>query len=204
MFTNLPQDVITNTFHFSELTVVGLEPAADALTPKLADFYEAVYNGSLGMASYMQPTLAQVHWYDLNQPEPRIPYTLPLGASIPVSASSLPTEVAAVLSFQGDPAPGVPQARRRGRIYLGAVNHNALASSSVSAFPIWSTAWVAGIVNGANTHLLNAGVTGMRWSVWSTVDQAPTYVTNGWCDNSPDTQRRRSVDPTVRTVFPVT
>lgn len=203
MFTNLPTDVMTNTFHWTELTPMGLEAAADAATPKLADFYEAVYAGSLAMASYMQPANAIVNWYDLSQPAPRAPYTLPLGSTVTEAASNMPTEVACVLSFQGDPVSGVPQSRRRGRIYLGGLNHGAIAQGDASLFPQFTTAFTAGVANGASTHLLGAGITGLRWSVWSPTTNTAVEITNGWVDNSPDTQRRRSVDPTVRRLWPV-
>lgn len=202
MFTNLPEDVITNTFHYSELTPMGLAAAAAAATPKLADFYEAVYAGSLGMANYMNPAIAHVNWYDLSEPAPRAPLTLPLGATIPVVSSTLPTEVATVLSFQGDHVSGTPQARRRGRIYIGAVPNAAMLASSISNYPLFSSAWIAGIRAGANTHLLPPPIADLRWSVWSPTDGTATFVTNGWIDNSPDTQRRRGIEPSVRTLWP--
>lgn len=202
MFTNLPEDVMTNTFHFTELTPIGLPAAAAAATAKLADFYEAVYNGSLGMANYMNPALAHVNWYDLSEPMPRAPLTLPLGATIPVVNSTLPTEVSTVLSFQGDHVSGTPQARRRGRIYIGAIANQAMLASSTGNFPLFSSPWIAGITAGATTHLLPQPTPDLRWSVWSPTDGQATFVTNGWADNSPDTQRRRGISPSVRDLFP--
>jgi hypothetical protein len=202
MHTLLPSDVMTNTFHWTELSPIGLEAAADALTPVIADFYESVYAGSLGMGNYMRPTLATVNWYDLSQPAPRAPYTLPLGATIPVVVTQLPTEVATVLSFQGDQISGTPQSRRRGRIYIGAIADAAVVPTTTSIFPRWTTSWLSGITAGATNFLLGNSVPGVRWSVWSPTDQSAALVTNGWVDDSPDTQRRRSVFSTSRQIWP--
>jgi hypothetical protein len=39
---------------------------------------------------------------------------------------------------------------------------------------------------------------GYTWVAYSGKLGTGTVVTNGWCDNSFDTQRRRGQDPTVR------
>lgn len=202
MFTNIPSDVTTNTFHFTELSPLGLEAAADAITPRLSAFYTNVYGTGREMASYMRPGNAVVHWYDLSAPVPRVPYTLPLNAVISTTTTTLPTEVSCVLSFQGDAESGVPQARRRGRVFLPALTNGVISASAASAYPQFASAFLTVVTAQAEATLLDLGVTGMRWAVWSPTDQAATIVTNGWVDNTPDTQRRRGIDPTSRTLFP--
>jgi hypothetical protein len=202
MFSTLPADVVTNTLHFLTLTPTALDEVADAVTPLIADMYEAIYASGRSMGDYMRPALATVNWYDLGQPPPRVPYTLPLGATIPVTATAIPTEVSCVMSFQGAPLPGVPQARRRGRIYLPGISNPWMTVSSTGSFPILSAGAVSAVAAQAGQFRTAVLATAARWAVWSTVDASMTEITNGWVDNTPDTQRRRGVEATARTLWP--
>lgn len=201
MFTNLPEDVATNTFHFTELTPLGLAAVAAAVTPLLADFYTDVYTAARQMGNYMNPGAATVRWYDLSEPQPRVPLIVPLAATIAVGASTVPTETSCVLSFQGDRAPGIPQARRRGRIYLPALATTWMVGSTTGTFPTFNLLATGGVATAAEALRDAAILVSARWSVWSTVDGAATFVTNGWVDNTPDTQRRRGVEPSNRLLW---
>ena len=204
MFTNLPKDVLTNTFSFIALTPIGVETVATVATPWLADFYEVAYGSGGNMAAYMLPGGAHVNWYDLDDPQPRQPHTVPLGATISLGSSEIPTEVAAVVSFQGDPVSGINQASRRGRIYLGALTNAHLEPGSGLAFPTLTIAAVTSFRNAAEGLMDASGSSAdVRWTVHSPTLGTDAEVTNGWVDQSPDTQRRRSVDATSRVVFPV-
>lgn len=198
MFTNQPQDIITNTLHFEETVPMTLQAAGDAINPLLEAFYDAIYSPQ-EMANYMLPNLATVRYYRLDQPEPRVPYekVLPMGG-FTTTASLLPTETSIVLSFQGIRLGGTPQARRRGRIYIGGLASGVMAASTTSAFPLFGSSIRANVAGAAGV-LKDASLTAtLPWSVWSTVDQVPVRIDNGWVDNSPDTQRRRGVSSTVR------
>ncbi len=132
---------------------------------------------------------------------PRVPYELPMPFTATGTTSPIPTEVAAVISFQGDPFPGMPQARRRGRIYLGCIPSQAMDLSAASQYPRFSNTAVAGLAAAADSLRTTVDALGVRWTVWSPTDGLASVITNGWVDNSPDTQRRRSVDPTARTLW---
>lgn len=203
-FTNLPEDVITNTFHFREIIDSGdLEAVADDLQPGITAFYTSIYTALSG-ASCINGQGCYVNWYNLMQPEPRVPYRIdmPLNA-IFVGTSDIPTEVAAVLSFHATPAPGVIPARSRGRIYLGGVVNTWMQSSSVSQFPRFNPTAVDTIADAATAlRTATEGAGDYRWVVHSVTAGVDYDVARGWVDNSPDTQRRRSVDATVRTVWP--
>jgi hypothetical protein len=202
MFTNLPTDVVTNTLHFWSPTPEALSDIGDLVTPLIVQFYNAMYaSASGGMGSYMNPGGSQVHWYDLAQPPPRVPYTLPLPLTITQASSNLPTEVSCVLSFQGDPVPGESQARRRGRIYLGGLFHGWISASAAGAFPTISGAKALAVADAAEAFHDSLVPLSVRWVVWSPTNGTFAIVTNGWVDNSPDTQRRRSVDATLRTTW---
>lgn len=201
MFTNMPSDVVTNTFHFDPLTPLDMAATIPLVMPGLAQFYSQVYNATYKMGNYLVPGSATVHWYDLGDPPPRSPTIVSLGATITTVATAIPTEVACVLSMQAPQVSGQPQARRRGRIYLGGVTELWMQTSTSAAFPTWSGAGVLHVTAAAAVFADAVRDNGVRWSVWSTVDAASALVTNGWVDNSPDTQRRRSVDASSRTTW---
>lgn len=201
-FTNLPSDVVTNTFHFFSGELTPFTEVADYLTPRLAAFYETCFpNGT--MAPYMRPDNAVVRWYEITEPAPHVPYDVALDADItPASTNTLPTEVAMVLSFQGDPVNGIPQASRRGRIYIGGLSNAFMESADDTAFPTFSATRINAVVTAATTNLLDLQDEDLAWIVWSPTRAQQAEITHGWVDNSPDTQRRRSVDATQRTTWP--
>lgn len=199
MFTNLPEDVITNTFHFDPEPLVGLQTFANSTTPMLHDFYESAYALG-GMANYVNLIGCYTKWYDLDMPEPRLPFRVALPTLAGVSAiSDVPTEVSCVLSFEGVPVPGVPLGRQRGRIYLGALGQSWMTDSTSSSFPTFATASVnavAGAANALQTAIDGAGLG--EWVVLSPTAGQTFRVNNGHVDNTPDTQRRRGVKATSR------
>ena len=200
--SGLPSDVITNTLYFHDLSVnTDVEVVADAVNPSVQAFYDAIYDNAV--PNYLATAnLWEARYYSVGTPPPNIPYILPLVATGPPSftPTNIPTEVACVLSFQGDVSQGAPQARRRGRIYLGGLSDTNLLSSTSAPgvqFPRFNPTWISNVVSAAiileNTQPL--------WVVYSPTNNATTPVTNGWVDNAPDTQRRRGVDATERTLW---
>jgi hypothetical protein len=205
MHTMLPGDVITNTFHFDPLTPLGFEATADLVTPELAQFYTAVYASGPGIANYMAISndAFHVNWYDIESPPPHVPYTLPLGATLARAATTIPTEVACVLSIHAPVVGGVPMARRRGRLYIGGLTNAWVQASTSNQFPRFLQAAVNTVCIAAENLRDGVLAEGVRWSIWSQVDQASSLVEAGWVDDSPDTQRRRGVEPTARTIWPI-
>lgn len=200
MFTNLPRDVITNTWHFDEEPLISLSQMAIAYTPLLHDFYTDAYALG-GMANYVTLTDVYTKWYDLGQPEPRQPIRVQMASMASISAVSvLPTEVSCVLSFEASPSPGVPLARQRGRIYLGALGSNWMDPSTISTYPIFKPSLVAATATAAGAFKDAVDGAGFgSWVVLSTTANQTFVVNNGHVDNTPDTQRRRGVAATQRT-----
>lgn len=199
-FTNLPTDVITNTFHFRDIVPSTTNAVATAVSPLLGDLYELIYASSRG-ASYVNWPGSVINWYDLDDPPPRVPLTTVLGASVTPTGGVIPTEVAMVSSFQGDPVSGIPAGRRRGRVYLGGFAGGA-AVGSASAFPTWSPTTTGDVAAAFDAfQAATAALANHRWVVHSVAAGQDFDVTNGWVDNGPDTQRRRSVDATLRTTW---
>lgn len=129
-----------------------------------------------------------------------------LGPATSGATRALPNEVAAVLSFHAD-LTGIqeeagathPKARRRGRVFIGPLNENAvnLTAYPVRVYPTFATALRAN----ANVMADDASALGAVWSVWSRKDQVLREVVAGWTDNAVDIQRRRGEAPTARVVF---
>lgn len=202
MYTNVPEDVITNTLYFHNPASKPYGTIVTDETANLAAFYTTIYSAGL-RANYVNWPAATVKWFDMADPQPRVPTIVPLGWTPAGSAGAtdVPTEVSAVLSFQGAALSGQPQARRRGRIYLGGLGSSALSTSTTSAFPMISGAMLAAISNAATALRAAAFADGDDWSVWSQTDLQHVVITNGWVDNSPDTQRRRGILRTTRTLW---
>lgn len=190
---NTPANYITNSWAF-----VGTDPGANttAITTALKDFYDDL------TAAYMSSELAQngheIKYYDLPGTAPNYPIeedTFNLAAN--PSGSPLPQECAIVLSFQAPRTPGFPQARRRGRVYLGTWG----ASANTSGRP--TSALLTVIATAASTFKtsINAIADDTQWAIWSVADGAAVAVDNGWVDNVWDTQRRRGLLETSRTTW---
>lgn len=193
----LPEDVITNTFHFD----AGLtnEPQLTNMLDLLEDFYTVpvdttAITGYMG-ADAVNGTLT-IYLYNLDHTPPRAPIAFRVVTFSPVASAVLPTEVALVVSFQAAPQSGVPQARRRGRIYLGGL----VASTNASGRP--QAAFRAQVLAQANELLAASDASiNVDWVVWSPTTSTAVGVANGWIDDAWDTQRRRGVSPTTRTTF---
>lgn len=135
--------------------------------------------------------------YDLADPEPRAPFLeTDWSFASTLSGTPLPSECAIVASYQGERVSGLPQRRRRGRMYLGPLDGNVLTSDG----RITSIAYNS--VNGAMEDFVNAlEVDDITFGIWSTVDEQLVTVRSGWTDNAYDIQRRRGVLPTVRVTW---
>lgn len=128
-----------------------------------------------------------------------------LGPTTGNVSKNLPTEVAGVLSFHAS-LDGVyeevgatrPRARRRGRIFVGPLNEDAITDAPA---PVLSTVFTAAMRSNATVMYDALQADGFEWCVWSRADIALREVVGGWTDDAPDTQRRRGQASTARTVF---
>lgn len=204
-FTGLVEDVVSNVLHFDWVGVGNPTPTDYvSLEGLVQQFYAEVFTNAstAGMAPWMRPLLTTMKVYDLVDVPPRVPKhsaTTPLASTL-ASAGSLPTEVSLVISAQADPQSGSPQARRRGRVYIGGIGTGLTAGGS-SAFPVPSPTLLANAATAASNMANNGTVIDWIWVVWSRVDSLPYPITNGWVDNAFDTQRRRGQAATARTLW---
>jgi hypothetical protein len=206
--TNLPKDVATNTFWFYTDGAGSFEGDCTIIAAALTEFLEDVY--TQGISSYINTNLISCNFYDMSQAPPRVPYTVLLTpGGLVTNATIVPTEVACVLSFEALPASGQVQARRRGRVYLpgiGAALQWTASSATAPYFPRFAPAFLTTVTTAAETLATTLGIggsPGLYWGVYSQTTESLSPVVQGWVDESPDTQRRRSVDATTRTLWNV-
>lgn len=205
-FTNLPEDVIVNDWH--AFWPVGTPSTSDFedLRDDIVAFYDDAYNFGANTqgAPWVGFASTSVKMYRVDDPTPRAPH-FSSQASITIDGSPsttvLPCEVAICCSFQGTPVSGEPQARKRGRIFLGGLAGH-ITAGDTDEFPH------VGVNN--RDHLCDAMETlrgalighGWVWVVYSRVANESTPVEAGWVDDAPDTQRRRGQKAVLRSIWP--
>lgn len=199
MTTALPEDAVTNSFHFDD-DLDSTNPNFANLIDIIYDFYANDAPGQTAtVSSYFSPAMsstATVKVYNLSQPKPRWPvYEADFTLSAASSTVHMPAECAVVLSFQAQKTAGVNQAWKRNRIYLGPLNGS--ANAGVVGRPSGSFRLN---VAAAAAEMLRASTASLSWT-WVTYsermgDHFPVH--DGWCDNAWDTQRRRGLAPTER------
>ena len=188
----IPANFLSNSWAF-QLTTPASQTAA--VTTALVAFYNIA-------RAYYGPAVAQngheIKYSELPGVKPNYPFDVDTWnfSSAPVG-TALPREVAACLSFQGARAAGAPQARRRGRVYLGPLSTNALTGELIA------TGMLTAVASAANTlrTAIPAIAADCWWGVWSHAESHLVPIVDGWVDNAPDTQRRRGVKASSRTTF---
>jgi len=190
--SNLVADASTNTWSCQADNVAALI----LFEGQLRTFYEScrtIFPLTVRQNSHV------VKSYDRSDPLPRAPVNQGIfNFTIGPVGNPLPPEVSMCGSFQAVPASGIPQARRRGRIFLGPINATTLETTgrpTVARVTILRNALEA-------LRVASAAAATWEWSVFSTKNLVNYSVANGWVDDEFDTQRRRGRLPVVRTVFP--
>lgn len=198
--SNLPEDRIVNTFHFS----VGAGTAETLMTQAfeaLTTFYNSPAP-SYALSAYLSPWVqrsAEFRAYDLSQTPPRVPVIEPITLAASNTASGLPEEVAIVTTLQGAVPPALT-ARRRGRLYIGPLNNNTITPGT-SSTPSRPDSVFTDIIGYTCARLVIGNV---GWCIRSSVPfQNFVQIADGYVDNAFDTQRRRGPETTARTPWPV-
>lgn len=207
-FTNMPEDVIVNTFHLIFDAGGGTLPTNTDygnLADNLDAFYEACYTAPGLKANWTGNTLT-MKFYRLILPEPRPPaFTTTRTIAAAGNDGSVPIETCVCLSYRANYIAGVSQARQRGRIFMGGF---------ATLTDVGTTTKFPEINVGTRTKFCNA-MSAFRTACladnWTWVVLSPSQVRDslqetfdvagGWVDNEPDTQRRRGFKSLVRTTW---
>lgn len=196
---NLPENYATNVWHTEATDFTSLALFMGAVQA----FYEDI---TLVHSQWVRQNGHEIKAYNLADPIPRAPViTNTFDLPSQPTAGTEPTEISCCLSFQAVAESGVPQSRRRGRIYIpffgvGTGNNDGYIDSGT-----------VGVIVGAAQALLTLSnaATDWYWATYSptivqqggTLGDAMRPVDNGWVDNEWDVQRRRGRIATARTTF---
>lgn len=188
MDTGNELDKSINTWHAVADNPTELE---SGFVVALTTFYGSI-DGQYSSA--VDPAASWYRAYDLADPEPRAPVleeNFTLGTT---GTDRLPAECAIVLSFEAPQSSGQPQARRRGRVYLGPLS-NGVCDPATGLIRTTSM----DEVRDAAQILLDTSqaATTWSWQVYSRRNEASIEVMHAWIDNAFDIQRRRGVSATI-------
>lgn len=209
----LPQDTIVNDFAFRRAAGAPSDAQLDQLMFYVGEFFRAGEVAADRVGHYISEWISRevtheiaaykIQAGNLGSPARTMDWLGPVASG---TQTSMPPEVAAVVSFHGN-LTGVqeeagatrPRARRRGRIFVGPLNGLAIDEHLPDAR---LAAFFTGVLRSQCVDLAdNVAALGWSWSVWSRANAELYPVVGGWTDNAPDTQRRRGVQPTARVVF---
>lgn len=206
--TGLPQDVITNTFHFeTDGSWVGAD--STEIVERMQDYYEAIYavDDTYAMIADYVERFFIIKVFDANPPvSPNPPiYTAQIGLTLSgTSVNALPAEVAVVSSQRTALVPGARLGRYFNRHYLGGFTTRILDATTVpDSPPVVRTAIRDRFALAASTLFL-ANDSGLSWVIGRKVAGVwqAEVMTGGFVGNEPDTQRRRGVVQAARSVWP--
>ena len=185
--SNLSEDVFVNVLHYDVNFPDTVEGTADELWTK----YDTILKPML--ASVTQAG-HRIKVYEAGPP-PRQPvldktYAFATGPA----GNKAPTEVALCLSYATADNPDQVGARHRGRIYLGPILGDLVTANRPNEL-------TQDIALDFGEGLAQVGdASNTTWVMYSQRDNEYRKIESIWCDNAWDTQRRRGLAPTVRTV----
>lgn len=221
--TGLPRDRAVNTFHFNGPADA---PTLADIRDRVIDFYTADQANGPKVGAFLSHVLQsfRVKVYDVTVEPSGPPLVESASVNLPARAgvANLASEVAICLSFQGTPAGGLIQRRRRGRIYLGPLNDAALANPGNAGAAVQRpSASVLTTLRNAGIKLATEVDDTAEWVVYSRPfpgrvgavkdngDPKPDLparagstvnIDEVWTDDAFDTQRRRGERATGRTL----
>ncbi len=178
--SGLPEDVYENVLFYFLTDNDLAEDTADDIAAAYDTFSHSGGWNSLEIRVYL-----------LTGGQPIFQKTYPIQSA---SLNSGPHEVAVCLSYATveDPAQSTP--RRRGRIYIGPLSGDNLQTTR-PGFTLTQSVLQLG------QSLASAGgALGSTWEMYSRTDNVTAKIESIWVDNAWDTQRRRGLAPTARTV----
>jgi hypothetical protein len=192
MESGMTEDYVSNTMHFTGIQADVTE--GNALAAAIKAFYDDVQtylSGAIAQTGHM------VKLYETNAPAPNYPFLeVEWDLASNPTANPLPSEVAICLSFEAARVSGIPQARRRGRIYIGPLS-SGVVSSGRPATIVQQDILDAGVLFAGTVNTIPALGTGF-WGVWSNTANAFAPAKTLSVDDAFDTQRRRGLAPTSK------
>lgn len=191
-----------NTWHIATRDATTPIQAADEFKTHLDAFYQAVDSHMSNLLSGEVPRLDVWNLIELKPRQPIKSYSL---TALTTAANRAPRELACCVSYRATYDSGVTPKRRRGRIYLGPMSDSAFDGTTglIAAATVTAVQGAADVLQSQS-----AASTKYAWVVYSpttdVVGNGETgmfEVIGGWVDSTPDVQRRRGTDSSVRSTF---
>jgi hypothetical protein len=195
----VPADDSVNVFHTTGDPSEG-DDAVD-LAAAIVSLYQALGSTSPTPQIFGQQGNGngEVRVYNFDDPQPRVPLHM-ADFTYNAGGGSIPTQVAAAVSYRGDLVPGINRARRRGRTFLPWINQTAL--ELVSNRPQFSSAMINKCVDAFEDWaqaVFNIGTPlSHEWAVYSRTDNVFVPIRHIWMTSGPDVIRSRKQDSTLR------
>lgn len=196
--SGLPRDRFVNSWAFEGTGASISDTELATVRTRLVEFYTSPVGAGTPLTGFMSRAVKQavlIRLYRLSQTPPRTPIETQHTFNISQTGTALPNEVAVVLSFYNT----VNVKRRRGRIFFGPL---AAMAGVFDTDDVKVEASLRTALSGAANRLAAYGndpTLGPHWSILSQRDAQLKLVTDGWIDNTFDTQRRRGVRSNLRT-----
>lgn len=174
----------------NQVETTGIHTALTTMWESLTDI----------LSSALDSSMFRVKYIDLDNPAPNYPIVeLDMIGLSSTQTTAEPAEVAVCGSYEGAKVQGLAQARRRGRMYVGPLGGASIVNSTNGRVGLN----VQNVITDAMAalNITGDGDSGWEWVVYSPTAGSSTRVTNGWCDDAFDTQRRRGVEPSSRVTW---
>lgn len=200
---------------FFTQTTIAMEAGYEAASPvatlwftadegfiDYSEIRDAIKGGFDAFTTSFPETVAQnghdFKVYDYSHATPRAPvYDSSFNLATNPTGAPMPPEDAVCLNFEAAQVSGIPQARRRGRIFLGPLSVNSLNGDGRLDGLTTSDAV------GFGSFLLTTSNTATDWAwvVYSRTNATSYTIVRGWADNSYDHMRSRGLGATVEATF---
>ena len=228
--SGLPENNIQNSFAIRGDAGLSTPDTVTAITTAIAGFYNTAQSTTRDIAYYLSHGISRasnatsVKVYDVASSLDGTPHGSPVGEGFftldaPASNPDYPDQMACVLTLRAfgwgtalveapdgsDPGSLVdrPRQRKSGRLYLGPFNSAASTEPSDGTPNRPVSALITTVLEAADDFGDALDTANLSWCVWSRVDAEFNNVVEAQMDNRWDTQRRRLVDATSRSVIAV-
>lgn len=193
-YSDASEDIHINTWYVN--TGVTAPAAFDfpGWEAALGEFYDASKFSGNVLRPYGFPK-GEVKFYDAQGSQPNYPLHERSWTKTTVSYTyNLPPELCVCLSFANDTNTSVPRGRRRGRIYIGGLENDAIDGEARVTSDTRSA-----LVANYQTYVTALEALGAYPVVYSRVNGTGYQVERVWVDDEVDIQRRRGRKPTTYT-----
>lgn len=202
--SGIAKDFVTNVYHFdiNEPSIPGDTNLKDFVENRVGGALVELYEDLKPDLGLLSQTGHRIKFVDIDGPRPQYPFLeVMFDFDTAVQQTSLPAECCIVSSFEASQVAGIRQSSRRGRVFIGPLNTGALTPSSGRVADT-TRGRIATAFADFKAKDDDVGLSGWVWTIYSPTLGVMSKVNSGHVDNAFDTQRRRGVSSSFRSVWP--